>query len=305
MTEPEGTLHLPIDFSLGRITVYVNGHPLEPAEIFEARGTIRVSKKAKLFLDLSQEVCDELRRIHLVPPSLLSNGISILQKRLEKADFREFRTITDLKSLSVSLCPVIRVEQLRQLGMLTSLEHLSLSSTELDSPDFSWVPQFPNLRTLNLFGVGADDRCLAFLSGLAALQQLDLSRARLSDEGVQSLWQFRHLKALSLGECQVGDEALRGISHSFSLHTLKLPGTRISDNGVELIAREFGSRKSDQLKFLELQSCQITDRSVVYLASLRSLSVIGLRETNVTPEAVAFLRRSLPKCRIMVEQVKL
>jgi hypothetical protein len=303
MHEALSRLDLPTEFSLGCIAVYARDQPTEPAQMLEARGTVRVPSDARLFLDLSQEVCDDLRRIHYAPSLLLSNGVSITQKNVDRTDFGELRGITGLCCLTISLCPVLKVEQLRQLGTLTWLEHLSLSGTELDRQDFSWVRQFPNLKTLNLFAAGADESCLELLFDLSQLQEIDLGRANLSDESVRSLWRLSKLSSVSLADCPIGDASINEVGQSVSLQALKVPSTHISDSGVKHIARELGPGK--RLNLLELRSCQITDKSLVYLASMTSLRFVGLLNTKVTREGVEFFKKSLPDCRVLVEQFKL
>src|SRR5690242_15182790 len=78
------TLILPKDYSVGRITVY-RPNETEPSELLEAQGTVCVPKSSKLFLDLSQDVCDDLRRVHSIPNSLLANGINISERTLARA----------------------------------------------------------------------------------------------------------------------------------------------------------------------------------------------------------------------------
>jgi len=152
--------------------------------------------------------------------------------------------------------------------------------------------------------LGADESCLDRLSDLAQLQELDLGRANLSDGSVRSLWQFSNLSSVSLAECPIGDAAMSDLSQSLSLQALKVPSTRISDSGVKNIVSEVG-QGNQKLNFIELRSCQITDKSLVYLASLTSLGLVGLWNTEVTREGVEFFKKSLPDCKILVEQFKL
>jgi len=302
MNDPEReSLVLPRDFSLGSVTVYVNNE-LEPCEVLDAIGTICVPKGAELHLTLGQAICEDLHLIHLVPGSLLSNGINILQKRLSHADFSELRLVKGLRSLSIAFCDVLRVEQLVQLGHLFTLEHLTISDTRLDSKEFSWIRQLPNLKTLTLSGVGADSTCVESIRGLEHLYQLDLGRANLSDADVCTLWQRQTLNTVGLDRCGICDDALKQIGQSDSLQNLRVSGNRISDYGIKMIVTAFQNR--EQLRFLELSSCSISDRSLVYLASLVSLRQIGLYETGVTRDGVSFLQRSLGCCRIVVEASK-
>jgi hypothetical protein len=295
------TLTLPREYSLGRITVY-SFSERGPTKLLDARGTIEVPRGARLFLDLSQEVCDDLHRIHIVPARLLENGVSFSEKNLDKTDFRELFPLRP-KSLAITFCGGLQMEQLRDLGELRSLEHLSLDRTPLENPDFSWLPQFPNLKMLLLSGTGADDSFVQYLSGLRRLEELHLAYCKLSDRGVQAIWRSASLRVVDFGKCPIGDRALEDVGCCSALKTLKVPDTRISDRGVEIIVAE-ALGAGQQLNSLTLRSCRITDMSLVRLASLRSLTFIDLYGTEVTAEGAFFLKGSLPECRIFAGREK-
>lgn len=72
-------LVLPTEFSLGRVTVY-RPFDVDPSALVEARGAVQIPRDAALILDLSQELCDDPSRIHLVPKRLLERGIHFLEK---------------------------------------------------------------------------------------------------------------------------------------------------------------------------------------------------------------------------------
>jgi hypothetical protein len=301
MTIEMETLDLPQDYSLGRITLYLpNEH--EPCELLDARGIIQVPKSAKLFLDVSQKVCDDLRSLHLAPQRLLENGVNFVERNLDKTDLRELIAL-EPKRLVITYCSSIRVDQLQQLGEMRSLEHLSLSHTPLNIPDFTWIPQFPNLKTLLLLGTGADDTCVSFVVSISGLEELDLAECKLTDRGVQAIWQSVSLKGVNLRGCQIGDKAFEGIGGCSALQSLSIPGTRISDDGVEVIVTE-ALLNNQQLSTLNMRSCHITDGALVRLSSLKCLSLIELTDTEVTPQGAAFLKRSLPGCMVRVEREK-
>lgn len=301
MTAEIETLSLPNDYSFGRITVYLPGEP-EPRESLDARGTIQFPRGANIFLDVSQEVCDDLRRIHLVPQRLLANGVSFLERKLDNTNFRELLLLQP-QCLVITFCNGIRLEQLRQLDGLISLEYLNLGHTPLDTAQFSWLSQFPKLKTLILSGTGADDSCVPYLASLRALEELDLARCKMSDAGVQALWKVANLVGVNLGDCHISDKALSGLGFCFALHSLALPNTRVSDNGVEIIVTEV-LRANQQLKSLVLRSCDISDKALVRLASLKQLALLDLYATEVTAKGAAFLKKSLPGCRIFVGRDK-
>jgi hypothetical protein len=295
------TLILPQGYSVGRITVYLEGHQ-QPSEFLDARGTVQVPSGSKLILSLSQDVCDDLRRIHSVPASLLANGINFCERNLARTDFRELLALRP-QSLAVSSCDGLRSEQLLGLGELNSLEHLNLERTPVEGSDFSWVRRLPNLRTLLLSGTGADSACIPFLASLARLEELHLANCRIGDHDANAIWCFAGIKAADLGMCPITDHALEDIGRSFALASLSVPDTKVSDEGVEVLVSE-ALRTGQKLSFLTLRSCRITDKALVRLASLRSLTFIDLYGTEVTPEGASFLKKSLPECRIFVGRDK-
>ena len=58
----EETLELTTEFSLGRITVYLKGNSVQ-WRFWTRRESVRGPKGATLYLDLSQEVCDDLQKL--------------------------------------------------------------------------------------------------------------------------------------------------------------------------------------------------------------------------------------------------
>lgn len=301
VTGETDTLVLPDGYSAGKITVYREGQ-LEPSEFLEARGSVHVPKSSKLFLDLSQDMCDDMRRVHSIPLRLLANGINISEKCLARIDFRELSSL-EPHSLAITSCDGLLTEQLQQLGTLNSLEHLNLDRTPIEYRDFSWVPQLSNLRTLLLSGTGTNGTCIAFLASLHRLEELHLANCKICDHDAQAIWRLPGIKTVDLGMCPIADHALEGIGESSVLGSLSVPDTKVSNEGVEILVAE-ALRTGLKLSFLTLRSCPITDQALVRLASLRSLMFIDLYGTEVTPEGASFLKKSLPESRIFVGRDK-
>lgn len=295
------TLFLPSDFSLGKITVYPPGETQHP-QLLNAQGTLHVPKGAKLFLDVSQELCDDLSQIRVIPGRLFANGLSFSEKNLDKTDFGELRSIKP-NSVVFTFCKGIRVIQLLQLGELKSIEHLNLSATPLDFVNFSWVRQFPNLKTLLLVGVGADDQCAVFLSDLRYLEDLHLTHAKVSNQGVQAICKMTWLKGLNLSKCPIDDTSMTALGACLSLRSLDVSDTQISNQGVEIVVAEV-LRTGQQLNSLVLRSCPVGDQALVRLASLRTLTLLDVFDTGVTEQGLSFLKESLPNCRVLVEPKK-
>jgi hypothetical protein len=237
-----------------------------------------------------------------VPTRLLERGIHVLEKNLEKTDFREIPPLRP-PCIAVGSCSGIRVEQIRQLGNLSSLEHLSLSNTPLDIPYFQWVSEFPNLKTLILTSTGARGSCIESLSSLHQLEQLHLGNCMLADNEVRGIWRIATLRGANLHGNQIGDKALEGIGHCSGLQSLDLNDTLVSDKGIEIVVAE-ALRSGQKISSLSLRSCRTTDKALVCLTALENLAVVTLWDTAVTPKGVAFFKRSLPNCIIFIEREK-
>jgi len=292
---------LPTNFSLGTLIVYLPGQT-DPFAYLDARGAVRVPKDATLFLNFSQEVCNDLGKIHLVPDHLLANGLNFVERNVEVSNFREV-VGKGPKALSITFCKGLRFDQLRQIGVLPSLETLNLNQTPIDSADFSWVQQFPNLKILLLSGTGADDNSLRFIGSLRELKVIHLADCHLSDSSIPILWKLPNLTDVNLGGSQIGDTSFTGLGSCTTIRSIKIPKTRISDRGVETIATE-ALQNDLHIESLVLRSCRITDRALVRIASLRTLRLIDLTDTEVSKDGAEFMRTALPECRIFIDREK-
>ena len=295
------TLALPTDYSLGRITVY-RAEDREPYALLDARGVVEVPRNAKLILDLSQEICADLTRIRTVPSRLLEEGLHFFEKSLDTTDFREIPPLRPTV-LSIGRCDRIHIDQIQQLGELSSLLHLSFSHTTLEVPDFLWLNKFPNLKSLILTGTGKTGDCIKCLVDLTQLEVLDLGECKLTDEEVQNIWRVRNLKSVNLRGCKLGDAALRGIGSCSELQSLHLDETLVSDKGIEFLVAE-GLRNNLKISSLGLRDCGITDKSLMSPTAWKQLGLATFWGSKVTPEGVAFFKSVLPGCIIFVEREK-
>ena len=295
------TLAFPTEYSLGRITVYRAGDR-EPYALLDARGIVEVPRNAKLILDLSQEICADLTRIKTVPPRLLEEGLHFFEKNLDTTDFCQIPPLMPTV-LSIGRCERIHIGQIKQLGELSSLQHLSFSYTTLDVPDFLWLKKFPNLKSLMLTGTGATGDCIKCLADLRKLEVLDLGECSLTDQEVQDIWRVRNLQSVNLRGCRLGDAALRGIGACRELQSLHLDETLVSDEGIEFLVAE-GLRSNLKISSLGLRDGGITDKALVNLAAWKQLGLATFWGSKVTPEGVAFFKSVLPDCIIFVEREK-
>jgi serine/threonine protein kinase len=76
------------------------------------------------------------------------------------------------------------------------------------------------------------------------------------------------------------------------LGTIDLSGTIVSDDDLKQL------RKLTRLQALVLARTGVTDTALMYLAALKGLTQLDLSGTKTTAEAIAELKKALPKCQI-------
>ncbi|MFN3191116.1 MAG: hypothetical protein ACE361_11375 [Aureliella sp.] len=112
-------------------------------------------------------------------------------------------TFPQLRSLnlrSVFSEPELGNQELRLLSKLSWLEHLDLSSTELDADGLQFLTLCKNLKRLSLRSGAVGDQGIEVLEALD-LQSLSLNRVNLTDRGVESISRMENLRDLALHYC--------------------------------------------------------------------------------------------------------
>jgi hypothetical protein len=289
-------LTLPDDVSLGEITVYLPGKA-ESSGTLQARRDITIPSDAKVFITLSQEVCDNMELLDLIPKRLLENGIWVADKNLDHSKFT-FLAVLQLRALAIASSSGLTLRQLGELTREPMLEHLALQHTPFSPREYSWIAELSQLKTLYLEGTDADDRCLPYIATLQRLESLGLERSKITDRAAQAIWQMPRIKNVGLSRCRIGNEALRGAGRCASLIGLHLDETDVGDEGIVRLVDE-GLQNGQMLSLLSLSYCQrITNRSVIHLAAVPSMRVLSVNATTVSLEAASYLKRCIPECHI-------
>jgi hypothetical protein len=148
------------------------------------------------------------------------------------------------------------------------------------------------------------------LKEIAKLQQLTAISIRLpnlaeqfpvniTDRGLKEIAKLQNLSDLNLRYTQITDEGLKEIAKMQQLTTLTL-GSKITDEGLKEIA------KLQQLTDLRLLYNEITDEGLKEIAKLQKLAHLRIGSLSMdngplTEEAVAELKKALPKCQMFVD----
>lgn len=137
------------------------------------------------------------------------------------------------------------------------------------------------------------DAGLAHLRNLKELQTLTFYGAPITDRGILYLRESANLQDLQLGESRVTDEGAREIVAQFrNLKMLDLQGTEITDKGVAALAA------LPHLEWLCLTNTSVTDSGILALRSVSTLRDLYLTSSTVHSESITSLQHALPGLRI-------
>lgn len=208
---------------------------------------------------------------------------------------------------------------IRALSQNTTISHLDVSDTKITDQAFQTISTWP-LMTLIVSGTHIGDSALHYLSafkqehplepgspgwspGLMTLYigrtnitdsglkrlaglplyNLSLNGAGITNEGVKNL-ELPTLFVLDLSETKVSGEVLK-IPFISRLRDLDLASTNVADG-------DLASFKSEVLGSLSLESTQITDKGLKYLAKLPLLGFLDVGFTRVTGSGLSHLLSS-------------
>ncbi len=228
---------------------------------------------------------------------------------------------TGLQSLDLT-STALQGEVLQVLGRLSGLRELWLDSTGVPGDALEQLAPLGDLERLGLANLAVRPGQLGFLRGLRALQHLDLQGEEgIGDEDLAALAELRDLRSLSLaGRSAIrgpGLEHLRGLAR---LEELDLSETSVScpylaplaalpllrlvlreaplcpEGGLEAGDEKAPPPKSASglealaknrtLAHLDLTGATVRDEHVRHLAGLRSLEVLVLDHTPVSPKCL-------------------
>jgi Leucine-rich repeat (LRR) protein len=222
---------------------------------------------------------------------------------------------------------------LRALRGAPSISDLNLSFAEQIGDDgVSALRDWKHLRRLNLRGTKITDAALETLAGVKSLESLDVGYAQLTDAGPEHLTALANLRRLSLGGNKLTAAGLQFLREEPRLSYLDISGTQRTDSGlwsitltsegVEAIATvtdlvdlnlggtaiSAGGLKTlaslPRLERLTLQNCKrVGHDAVPVLSSWTRLRWLDVAGTQLTPEDVAALKKALPECRILSDEL--
>jgi Leucine-rich repeat (LRR) protein len=127
------------------------------------------------------------------------------------------------------------------------------------------------------------------LCTLSNLSTLNLSHNKMSAPALTMLARLHSLTRLDLCECALDNNSLKEVAKLSQLTKLDLSNDPLQLNDPELIV--------PHNVIVELRN-KFDDRGLAYLASLKNLREVNLSFTNISPDGVRQLQKTLTVCKI-------
>jgi hypothetical protein len=234
--------------------------------------------------------------------------VTIGKQLKTKSVIRKISKLPELQTLNVSGINFDDADA-AQLAVCTKLQRLDLQGTQITGVGLQAFAELPDLVSLNLDETLIDNDAIDAILAHSNLKRLYLAKTSITDEGVAKLISMTSLLGLGLEGTKVTNTALAYISKLPELQELRLSNTSVTDEGLSQITKNqqldllhlnhtnVSTLGLDWLKdmpsvsSLELRGTQIDDGIVDILVAMPKLLGVDLRDTNVSADAVADLRR--------------
>lgn len=192
----------------------------------------------------------------------------------------------EVVAISFSLGVQERDLDLHWCSNLSSLRTLTLiNEYSVTDEDLAYLPTYPNLTSLTLYGVHISDDGMRHIAELKNVQNLSLRMVSVGDDGLQHLQKLHEVTELCLAGTDITNHGLKSLSELTSLTSLDLRGTQISDAGIECL-QEFQALSRlrlgrDTAIWGPMPPTPITGDCVEHLAQLQNLKSLHIEKASL------------------------
>lgn len=255
-------------------------------------------------------------------------GVDLRATWVTDADLPQLAALPYLTHLDLSLTR-ISDHGLQQLKNAPGIVELNLYYAEqITDEGMAALKGWRKLRRLNLRGTKITDTTLEHLANVTTLEALDVGFAQITDVGLDRLTPLTQLRELVLSGNKLTDTGLQALRQLPGLTALSLGGSQRTDSGLWTISltelgldaitalKELRALRLDgmpvtarwleklkaltKLERLSLQGCKrVGDDAALLLASWPALRVLDVKETALTEQGLATLRRAKPHAQIL------
>jgi hypothetical protein len=144
---------------------------------------------------------------------------------------------------------------------LSGLIELNLDRSDATDAGAMHAADLPNLQKITGFAAALEGKCFKQFAALKQLRCIHLPRNCLKDENLQYLASVPNLEYLSIGHCNLSDAGVKYLANCSKLKMLN-----IGDNP------------------------KITDQSIKYLVTMKSLRSLVLHDTSISARGILQLK---------------
>ena len=203
----------------------------------------------------------------------LSGALTVERAKVPRSLLEQVAGISTLERLNLSFSDVSD-DALEPLKKLRSLRELNLSFSYVTGKAIRTVSTLQNLLSLQLVACKVTDDDLKALADMPQLVNLCLGETQVTDAGLPRIAVLSELVWLDLRNCSITDQCLRKLGHFKQLQNLWLSKT---------------------IRYGEDDRSALTDASVEYLSTLKTLVNLQIADSQLTDEGLTRLRDALPK----------
>jgi Leucine-rich repeat (LRR) protein len=227
-----------------------------------------------------------LKELDITSSNISDRGLKVLENFPSLEHLHLPPRISDSGMLSVS-----RIKSLRGL-YLNGIDRVS-------NKGFEHLKEHPNLETIFFSSNQANAKVMRELTKLPALKHLSIHGPNFTDDALMYLREIHSLKELNLDQTMITDVGLQHLKFLTELESLSLYNTRVTDAGISHLIklkslRKLNLQKGPYNKTRDL----LTDKSMSYLAQIKTLEYLELDCKNVTDFTLSEFTK-LPKLRFL------
>ncbi len=160
-------------------------------------------------------------------------SLNLYETLVKDDDLRSERSLRQLRSLNLGVCPLVTDAGVEQLLGLRELRFLNLwFCRQVTDEGFRSLARLERLESLNLSLTGLTDAAMPQLAELSELQTLDIGNTRVTDAGLKHLTNLNKLRSIRLVGVNVTDRGLEEPAR-LPLRHINLRDTAVTAAGIE------------------------------------------------------------------------
>lgn len=166
------------------------------------------------------------------------------------------------------------------------IDYLNLSKLPISDDEVKNIRHMIGLRRLDMEGADVTDRALKDIGEIKGLVSITLSKTLINGSGFKYIALLPNLQELQASNNDLQDSNLAALANCKRLRILKVGSARVGEQGAKYIGK---IRSLEEVRLSG--NSGITDHAISYLTGLVNLKTLNLRETSVTIDALASLKK--------------